>query len=173
MSHPSEQSSAASSAAPAAALSQPQCTTVATSEPSAQSLSWHRAPNSEQSGILGCSHYIKNCKVRAPCCPTFFTCRLCHDESAPIAPGAKEDHSIDRKAINEMVCMLCLRDGRGSRVQPVAERCQDCHEQMASYFCAVCKLFDGNPEHTIFHCADCGIWSAKESKQICDFQSCS
>merc|ERR1712216_481745 len=39
-------------------------------------------------GIMGCEHYQRQAKSRAPCCGKFYTCRLCHD--------AEESHKIDR-----------------------------------------------------------------------------
>lgn len=116
----------------------------------------------ESTGQLGCSHYIKNCMIRAPCCCTateeeplpshaFYPCRLCHDEK-------EQKHEIDRKTINEMVCMLCMQATLSTiAVQPVSNHCIHCHSQMALYYCDVCKLFDGDPSHDIFHCDKCGI----------------
>ncbi|KAG5556821.1 hypothetical protein RHGRI_007168 [Rhododendron griersonianum] len=33
------------------------------------------------SGLFGCSHYRRRCKIRAPCCDEIFDCRHCHNES--------------------------------------------------------------------------------------------
>jgi hypothetical protein len=30
---------------------------------------------------LGCVHYKKKCKVKAPCCAEFYVCRFCHNEA--------------------------------------------------------------------------------------------
>jgi zinc finger-like protein len=59
--------------------------------------------------IFGCAHYKRNCKLKAACCNQLFTCRFCHDEVS--------DHSMDRKATKEMMCMKCLQ------IQPVASNC--------------------------------------------------
>lgn len=49
--------------------------------------------------VLGCPHYRRACKMRAPCCQRLFTCRLCHDQAA--------DHTVDREEVKEMLCMRC------------------------------------------------------------------
>ncbi|KAF9667784.1 hypothetical protein SADUNF_Sadunf15G0059500 [Salix dunnii] len=59
--------------------------------------------------VLGCKHYKRNCKLVMPCCNKIYTCIRCHDELA--------DHSTDRRAIKEMMCMKCLI------IQPIGETC--------------------------------------------------
>lgn len=49
--------------------------------------------------VLGCPHYSRACKIRAPCCQRLFTCRLCHDQAS--------DHKMDRENVKEMLCMRC------------------------------------------------------------------
>lgn len=49
--------------------------------------------------VLGCPHYRRACKMRAPCCQRLFTCRLCHDQAS--------DHTVDREEVKEMLCMRC------------------------------------------------------------------
>lgn len=49
--------------------------------------------------VLGCPHYRRACKMRAPCCQRLFTCRLCHDQAS--------DHTVDREDAKEMLCMRC------------------------------------------------------------------
>lgn len=49
--------------------------------------------------VLGCPHYRRACKMRAPCCQKLFTCRLCHDQAS--------DHTVDRGEVKEMLCMRC------------------------------------------------------------------
>ncbi|KAF3339714.1 RING finger protein C2F3.16 [Carex littledalei] len=81
--------------------------------------------------VFGCEHYKRNCKLLATCCNKLFTCRFCHDKVS--------DHTMDRKATAEMMCMQCLR------VQPVGPTCKtpSCNEfSMAKYFCTICKFFD-------------------------------
>ncbi|KAJ6411643.1 hypothetical protein OIU84_008261, partial [Salix udensis] len=81
--------------------------------------------------ILGCKHYKRNCKLVMPCCNKIYTCIRCHDELA--------DHSTDRRAITEMMCMKCLI------VQPIGKTCStvSCNNlSMGRYYCRICKLFD-------------------------------
>ncbi|RYR57278.1 hypothetical protein Ahy_A05g023000 isoform B [Arachis hypogaea] len=94
--------------------------------------------------VLGCEHYKRNCKVRAACCGKLFTCRFCHDNVS--------DHSMDRKATLEMMCMVCLT------IQPVGPVCMSpsCNGlSMAKYYCNICKFFDD--ERNVYHCPYCNI----------------
>ncbi|CAN6584895.1 unnamed protein product [Malus baccata var. baccata] len=93
---------------------------------------------------FGCEHYKRNCKLRAACCGKLFTCRFCHDNVS--------DHSMDRKATTEMMCMRCLT------IQPVGPICTtpSCNElSMAKYYCNICKFFDD--ERTVYHCPFCNL----------------
>ncbi|XP_059638509.1 zinc finger protein BRUTUS-like isoform X2 [Cornus florida] len=81
--------------------------------------------------VFGCEHYKRNCKLRASCCGKLFTCRFCHDKVS--------DHSMDRKATSEMMCMHCLK------IQAVGPVCTtpSCNGlPMAKYYCSICKFFD-------------------------------
>eukprot|EP00257_Ricinus_communis_P020353 XP_015579561.1 zinc finger protein BRUTUS [Ricinus communis] len=94
--------------------------------------------------IFGCEHYKRNCKLRAACCSKLFTCRFCHDKVS--------DHSMDRKATTEMMCMRCLN------IQPIGPACTtpSCGGlQMAKYYCSICKFFDD--ERDIYHCPFCNL----------------
>ncbi|XP_022725493.1 zinc finger protein BRUTUS-like isoform X3 [Durio zibethinus] len=94
--------------------------------------------------IFGCEHYKRNCKLRAACCGKLFTCRFCHDKVS--------DHSMDRKATLEMMCMVCLKS------QPVGPICitPSCNElSMAKYYCNICKFFDD--ERNVYHCPFCNL----------------
>ncbi|KAI4357786.1 hypothetical protein L6164_001712 [Bauhinia variegata] len=94
--------------------------------------------------IFGCEHYKRNCKLRAACCGKLFTCRFCHDKVS--------DHSMDRKATTEMMCMRCLQ------IQPVGRCCitPSCGGfLMAKYYCSICKFFDD--ERTVYHCPFCNL----------------
>ncbi|XVE64037.1 hypothetical protein DITRI_Ditri07aG0069300 [Diplodiscus trichospermus] len=99
--------------------------------------------NSEKQ-IFGCEHYKRNCKLRAACCGKLFTCRFCHDKLS--------DHSMDRKASSEMMCMSCLK------IQPVGPICitPSCNGLlMAKYYCNICKFFDD--ERNVYHCPFCNL----------------
>ncbi|KAL2558992.1 zinc finger protein-related [Forsythia ovata] len=94
--------------------------------------------------IFGCEHYKRNCKLRAACCGKLFACRFCHDEVS--------DHSMDRKATSEMICMNCLK------LQPVGRACAtpSCNDLvMARYYCSSCKFFDD--EREVYHCPSCNL----------------
>ncbi|XP_047330056.1 zinc finger protein BRUTUS-like [Impatiens glandulifera] len=109
---------------------------------------------------FGCEHYKRNCKLRAACCGKFFTCRFCHDNVS--------DHSMDRKATSEMMCMHCLK------IQPIGSVCTtpSCNgAQMAKYYCSVCKFFDDDEERSIYHCPFCNLCRLGEGLGI-DFFHC-
>ncbi|CDO98421.1 unnamed protein product [Coffea canephora] len=94
--------------------------------------------------VFGCEHYKRNCKLRAACCGKLFTCRYCHDEVS--------DHSMERKATVEMMCMVCLK------IQPIGPVCStpSCNGfSMAKYYCSICKFFDD--ERDVYHCPSCNL----------------
>ncbi|KAF8696068.1 hypothetical protein HU200_036956 [Digitaria exilis] len=98
----------------------------------------------EENQIYGCEHYKRNCKLVAACCNKLFTCRFCHDKVS--------DHTMERKATQEMMCMACLK------IQPVGPTCQtpSCNGlSMAKYYCSICKFFDD--ERTVYHCPFCNL----------------
>lgn len=97
----------------------------------------------EDPKLLGCSHYRRNIKLQCSACYRWYTCRFCHDEV--------EDHSLNRRATRNMLCMLC------GCAQTASEECSQCGERSARYFCGICKLWDDDPEKSIYHCNDCGI----------------
>ncbi|XP_068327431.1 zinc finger protein BRUTUS-like [Pyrus communis] len=108
--------------------------------------------------VFGCEHYKRNCKLRAACCGKLFTCRFCHDNVS--------DHSMDRKATSEMMCMRCLK------IQPVGPVCTtpSCNGfSMAQYYCSVCKFFDD--ERTVYHCPSCNLCRVGKGLGI-DFFHC-
>ena len=92
---------------------------------------------------LGCAHYKRNVKLQCSACSKWYTCRFCHDEV--------EDHSLKRRETKNMLCMLC------GCAQPAAEDCRSCGKTAAWYYCGICKLWDNDPEKSIYHCNDCGI----------------
>jgi uncharacterized CHY-type Zn-finger protein len=92
---------------------------------------------------LGCKHYKRNVKLQCSTCDRWYTCRLCHDEN--------EAHVLVRQATKNMLCMLC------GCAQRAGEFCVECGERTAWYYCGVCKLWDNDPNKSIYHCNDCGI----------------
>ena len=97
----------------------------------------------EEINALGCEHYKRNIKLQCSACNRWYTCRFCHD--------AVEDHMLNRRETKNMLCMLC------GCAQPASEECALCSERGAWYYCDVCKLWDDDPEKSIYHCNDCGI----------------
>lgn len=92
---------------------------------------------------LGCKHYKRNVKLQCSTCDRWYTCRLCHDEV--------EDHILIRHDTKNMLCMIC------GCAQRAGEFCVECGERTAWYYCGVCKLWDNDPNKSIYHCNDCGI----------------
>ena len=97
----------------------------------------------EATKSLGCAHYKRNIKLQCSACYRWYTCRFCHD--------AVEDHMLNRRETKNMLCMLC------GCAQPAGEECALCSERGAWYYCDVCKLWDDDPQKSIYHCNDCGI----------------
>ncbi|KAF1976128.1 hypothetical protein BU23DRAFT_588296 [Bimuria novae-zelandiae CBS 107.79] len=97
----------------------------------------------EDEAPFGCEHYKRNVKVQCYACRRWYTCRHCHD--------AVEDHSLERKRTENMLCMAC------GTPQKASEYCAECGIQSACYYCDICKLWDNNSSKKIYHCADCGI----------------
>ncbi|KAL5228336.1 hypothetical protein ABZP36_016601 [Zizania latifolia] len=107
----------------------------------------------QENQIFGCEHYKRNCKLVAACCNKLFTCRFCHDKIS--------DHMMERKATQEMMCMVCLK------VQPVGSNCQtpSCNGlSMAKYYCNICKFFDD--ERTVYHCPFCNLCRLGKARQL-------
>jgi uncharacterized CHY-type Zn-finger protein len=97
----------------------------------------------EEELVLGCKHYRRNVKVQCYDCRHWYTCRHCHDEI--------EDHALNRKATQNMLCMAC------GTPQKASDTCKKCGIESACYYCDICKLWDNNPRKKIYHCPDCGI----------------
>ncbi|KAJ4333066.1 hypothetical protein N0V87_007884 [Didymella glomerata] len=97
----------------------------------------------EEELVLGCQHYKRNVKVQCYDCKHWYTCRHCHDEI--------EDHPLNRKATQNMLCMAC------GTPQKAADTCNECGIEAACYYCDICKLWDNNARKKIYHCPDCGI----------------
>ena len=93
--------------------------------------------------VLGCKHYARKVRLVAACCGAAHVCRFCHDEA--------EDHTIDRYATREMVCMVC------SARQPPAKECRECGVLVARYFCSVCNFWDDSADHDVYHCPFCNV----------------
>ncbi|KAK0651288.1 hypothetical protein B0T16DRAFT_403538 [Cercophora newfieldiana] len=93
--------------------------------------------------VLGCEHYRRNVKMQCATCEKWYTCRFCHD--------AVEDHTLPRKDTKHMLCMFC------GCAQKASDTCVGCGESASYYFCGVCKLWNDDPNKSIYHCNDCGL----------------
>ena len=104
-----------------------------------QTQSQSQSPNEN---IYGCNHYLRRCKILAPCCNKIYTCRLCHDEN--------ETHNIDRFSIKKIICTHC-------GIEQVPKKyCEKCNTCMGLYFCQICNLFD-DIDKKQYHCDKCGL----------------
>ncbi|QDZ18488.1 putative E3 ubiquitin-protein ligase [Chloropicon primus] len=98
----------------------------------------------------GCRHYRRKCALVAPCCGEVFTCRLCHDEAKDTLEMGKRAHTMDRKAVTEVVCLVC------NARQGVSNMCVECGAKFGEYYCEECRLFDDTDKGQ-YHCSACGI----------------
>ncbi|KAK8086329.1 CHY zinc finger domain protein [Apiospora phragmitis] len=92
---------------------------------------------------LGCEHYKRNVKSQCSTCSRWYVCRFCHDKD--------EDHEMIAKDTKNMLCMFC------GTAQKAGEVCIVCAESAALYYCSTCKLWNNDPDKSIYHCGDCGI----------------
>lgn len=92
---------------------------------------------------LGCEHYRRNVKLQCAECERWYTCRFCHD--------AVESHMLPRRSTKHMLCMLC------GCAQKASDTCVKCGESASRYYCNICKLWNDDPNKSIYHCNDCGI----------------
>lgn len=92
---------------------------------------------------LGCEHYKRNVKSECSICGRWYTCRFCHDKV--------ESHVMVAKDTRNMLCMYC------GVAQKAGEACVSCGETAAMYYCLICKLWNNDPDRSIYHCPDCGI----------------
>lgn len=101
------------------------------------------ARDEEGRQLLGCEHYRRNVKLQCFTCERWYTCRLCHNDA--------EEHTLPRRNTKNMLCMLC------GHAQRVGDVCTKCGESAARYYCNICKLWNDDPDKSIYHCNDCGI----------------
>jgi len=96
-----------------------------------------------EEGLTGCQHYLRNCKSECNECGKFYMCQLCHDEA--------ESHHMVRELTRRMLCLNCKKP------QPPRRTCRFCEEVMGDYYCNICKLWNDDPNKSIYHCDKCGI----------------
>ena len=90
-----------------------------------------------------CGHYTRGCKFISPCCDKTVNCRICHDESS--------DHELNRFEVSKISCNFC------DKIQDISNKCIDCGEKFANYFCSICRLYDYSETKSYYHCDRCGI----------------
>jgi RING finger/CHY zinc finger protein 1 len=110
--------------------------------------------NIEKIKHIECTHYIRNCMIKAKCCGKVYACRLCHD--------SYEDHPINRFETDTIICKKC------DKLQGVSNECTNCGVQFGEYYCETCRLW--RQQADIFHCDSCGICNVgiKENYYHCD-----
>ncbi|KAB0792577.1 hypothetical protein PPYR_14536 [Photinus pyralis] len=90
----------------------------------------------------GCEHYKRFCKILTPCCTKPYSCHICHDD--------KENHSLNRHLIQELICDVC------NHVQDPKSKCDNCGTVFGIYSCLYCFVFDNDLKGQ-FHCFECGL----------------
>ena len=114
----------------------------------------------ESNEVVGCEHYVRRCRLIAPCCGKEYVCRHCHNDA--------ETHEMDRHAVKEVVCTAC------NNQQSVSQTCSNerCGIQFAAYFCSVCNFFDDRIERNYYHCDKCGICRVKGNNNFMHCDNC-
>ena len=106
--------------------------------------------------VLGCQHYMRECKLRHPETGELYTCRLCCEEIRQSTRYRNEiPPHLDRYKVSEVLCMKC-----GS-LQPAGKSCvnTDCEshtKSFAKYSCSICNLYDDSGTD-IYHCPFCNV----------------
>ncbi|KAJ8099405.1 hypothetical protein POJ06DRAFT_199023 [Lipomyces tetrasporus] len=116
-----------------------EATELPTADSADKTVTWFDEANE----IRGCPHYQRGVKLQCSTCEQWYACRFCHDEV--------EDHQLIRSETKNMLCTYCFLP------QSAAQDCRGCGRRMARYFCDKCKLWDDDPDKSIYHCNDCGI----------------
>jgi RING finger/CHY zinc finger protein 1 len=116
-----------------------------------------------------CVHYIRGCKILAPCCDKIFDCRVCHDlEMDEREMDSKKQHKLIQSTIRKMLCKSC------DLLQDFSQICASCKECMGTYYCEYCKFVDSNSLQSYFHCDKCGMCrrGKKNEYEHCDECGC-
>lgn len=101
--------------------------------------------------LHGCRHYLRKCKIIAPCCNKPFWCRFCHDEEMNSEKISFQDqHDIDRFKIKKIQCISC------NTIQDIRQLCCNCGISFSEYFCKICRLYCDMSKKP-FHCDKCGF----------------
>lgn len=100
---------------------------------------------------MGCTHYLRFCKLVSNCCGEVHACRHCHNDKYA---NHKNCHELERHKTEEIICSKC------DTKQAPSRQCSnpECGIEFAEYFCSTCKFWDGEgSQKQVFHCDDCGI----------------
>eukprot|EP00483_Globobulimina_turgida_P011726 UN11748 len=110
---------------------------------------------------FGCQHFRRNCSYLCSCCDKWYFCSYCHDD---IESGFfNSGHTLQRKNIIAMKCCNCGKEQKANK------KCIKCNIWMGYYFCNVCKFWDNDCNHLLFHCNKCGVCRAGNS---IDYKHC-
>ena len=116
------------------------------------------APPAPAPSSYGCKHYRRKCELLSPCCNSYYTCRLCHDEikyDAVLDPK-KNPHRVNRHAVTRVKCLVCKLE------QPSQQNCSGCGVVMGEYFCSICNFFDDTARGQ-WHCEVCEATDLRDS----------
>ena len=102
-----------------------------------------------------CTHYNRNCEIKATCCQKFYGCRLCHDQV--------EDHKIDRFKTEIIQCTQCFTE------QGISNQCIKCGITFGESFCQICRMWTSDE---IYHCNECGFCRKGKSQDFIHCQNC-
>lgn len=122
--------------------------------------------------VLGCEHYMRECKLRHPSTGELYTCRLCCEEIRQNRRYNDEDlPQLDRYNVTEVLCMKC-----GS-LQPAGKVCvnHECESNtkskpFAEHYCNICHLYSDSGTD-IYHCPFCNVCRKGKGLGI-DFRHC-
>lgn len=117
--------------------------------------------------INNCGHYIRGCKLLAPCCNLLFDCRICHDiQMDENEKDIKKQHKMINSQVKMMVCKKC------NHLQKFAQYCESCESCMGTYYCEICKFVDNNELQKYYHCDKCGICRRGTTKEYMHCDTC-
>ena len=121
-------------------------------------LGWKK-DGSFESARVGCGHYHRHLRVKAPCCSEWVYCEQCHDEQHP-------DHQMNPKAVNEIQCLICSTrqtligpEEQASSTRTHGIRCSNpsCARRFAIVSCPECRIWrDHVSPGGLQHCQRCG-----------------
>eukprot|EP01083_Nonionella_stella_P207311 753252_1 len=106
---------------------------------------------------FGCKHFRRNCSYLCSCCNKWYFCSYCHDE---IESTIIDGHHLQRGNIIAIKCCNC-----GKEQKPNIS-CIKCNILMGYYYCEICRFWDNDTNHLLFHCDKCGVCLNKQFFKI-------